>query len=137
MGRQALRITADTNLLVRATTGDDPVQALAARALLEAAELVVIPAAVLCEFAWVLGRGYRYTKEQLDSAIRRYVQAATVLTDRPAVEDGLRLLLEGGDFSDGVIAHQGRLTGGDTFATFDQTALRLLTRLGHAAVCPA
>ena len=132
-----MRITADTNLLVRATTDDDPVQAKAARACLEAADLVVIPATVLCEFAWVLGRGYRYSKDQLDSAIRLYAQAATVVMDRAAVEDGLKLLRAGGDFSDGVIAHQGRARGGDTFATFDQTAARLLTGLGYAAFCPA
>ena len=137
MGRQALRITADTNLLVRATTDDDPVQAEAARTLLENAELVVIPAEVICEFAWVLGRGYRYSKAQLARAIRTYMLAGSVVMDRAAMEDGLRLLAAGGDFSDGVIAHQGRAKGGITFATFDQTAVRLLTRLGHSAVCPA
>ncbi len=131
-----MRITADTNLLVRATTDDDPLQAEAARACLGAAERVVIPAAVICEFAWVLGRGYRYSREQLDSAIRRYAEASSVVIDRAAVADGLRVLRAGGDFSDGVIAHQGRAHGGDVFATFDGTASRLLTGLGYAATCP-
>ncbi len=137
MGRQALRITADTNLLVRATTDDDPVQAQAARACLAAAERVVIPAPVICEFAWVLGRGYKYSKEQQHSAIQRYVEASSVVIDRAAVEDGLRILRAGGDFSDGVIAHQGRARGGDVFATFDQTASRLLSGFGYSAICPA
>ena len=44
-----MKITADTNVLVRALVQDDPEQARAASALLEQAELVAIPLPVLCE----------------------------------------------------------------------------------------
>ncbi len=126
-----MRITADPNLLVRATTDDDLGQAILARALLGSAERVAIPVAVLCEFAWVLGGGYRYTKAQIGSAIQSYIDARSVTTDRAAVEAGLRLLAAGGDFADGAVAQQGRAAGGAMFASFDRTALRLLSALGH------
>ena len=51
-----MKITADTNVLVRALVQDDPGQARAASALLEQAELVAVPLPVLCELVWVLHR---------------------------------------------------------------------------------
>ena len=132
-----MNITADTNLLVRASTGDDPDQARSARSLLDAADRIVIPPAVFCEFAWVLGRAYRYTNVQIGTAIRRYVDAASVVTDRPSVQAGLKLLAAGGDFVDGVIAEQGRADGGTIFASFDRTALKLLTKFGYEIHYPS
>ena len=44
-----MRITADTNVLVRFVVADDPGQAAAAAALLERAEAVVLTVPVLCE----------------------------------------------------------------------------------------
>ena len=64
-----MRITADTNVLVRALVQDDPVQARVASALLAQAELVVVPLPVMCELVWMLRR-----------------------VDRPAVRAGLQLL---------------------------------------------
>ena len=52
-----MRITADTNVLVRALVQDDPEQAKAATDLLESEELIAIPVPVLCELVWVLRRG--------------------------------------------------------------------------------
>ena len=44
-----MRITADTNVLVRVLVHDDPDQARAAMDLLSRAELVAVPLPVLCE----------------------------------------------------------------------------------------
>ena len=44
-----MKVTVDTNVLVRALVQDDPEQAKAAIALLERAELIAIPVPVLCE----------------------------------------------------------------------------------------
>lgn len=49
-----MRIIADTNLLLRAITGDDPVQSPIAQAELARAETIAIPLVVQCERAWVL-----------------------------------------------------------------------------------
>ena len=51
-----MKITADTNVLVRALVQDDPEQAKSASALLEQAELMAVPLPVLCELVWVLRR---------------------------------------------------------------------------------
>ena len=54
-----MKITADTNVLVRALVQDDPEQSRAACTVLEKAELIAIPLPVLCELVWVLRRVYR------------------------------------------------------------------------------
>ena len=38
----------------------------------------------------------------------------------------------GGDFADGVIAHEGRWLGGETFVSFDRQAVKLLAAQGEA-----
>ena len=50
-----MRVTADTNVLGRATVLDDPAQARRATTLLSEAELVAMPLTVLCEFVWEPG----------------------------------------------------------------------------------
>lgn len=131
-----MRITADTNVLVRATLKDDAEQAEAARRLLRAAQSVAIPLSAFCEFAWVLGGGYRYSKAQISTAIEQYLHSASVMTDRDAVEAGLAFLSQGGDFADGVVAHEGRKLGGEYFASFDRKALRLVAQHGYKTIEP-
>ena len=129
-----MRITADTNILVRAAAGDDdPAQTRAARAALLAAELVCVPVVALCEFVWVLKRGYRYDDETITSAIRVLMASATVRVDRPAVEAGLAMLSAGGDFADGCIAFEGSRLGGEVFCSFDRQAVRLVQAGGGEA----
>ena len=60
-----------------------------------------------------------------------------VVTDLPAVEAGLSSLRAGGDFADGVIAHQGEALGGTVFASFDRRAVARLRSNGAAAADPA
>ena len=48
------------------------------------------------------------------------------------MEAGLAVLEAGGDFADGVIAHQGQWLGGDTFVSFDRQAVTLLSEQGLA-----
>jgi predicted nucleic-acid-binding protein len=56
-----------------------------------------------------------------------------VMVNRPAVEAGLAVLEAGGDFADGVIAHEGRWLGGDVFVSFDQRAVTLVEGQNRAA----
>ncbi|MEA5474647.1 type II toxin-antitoxin system VapC family toxin [Synechococcus sp. CCY9201] len=126
-----MKITADTNVLVRALVQDDPDQASAASALLERAELVAIPLPVLCELVWVLRRVYRFSTSDCIGAIEALLASESVRTDRPAVRAGLQLMAAGGDFADGVIAYGGRQLGGQQFVTFDRDAARLLAAAGE------
>ena len=128
-----MRITADTNLLVRVLVQDDPEQARAAMDLLRRAELVAVPLPVLCELVWVLKRVYGFAAADCVAAIEALLAARAVVTDRPAVKCGLRLLAVGGDFADAVIAFGGRRLGGERFVSFDRCAVQLLVELGEPA----
>lgn len=61
------------------------------------------------------------------------LDASNVALDRQAVEAGRALLNRGGDFADGVIAHDGQWLGGEYFLSFDKKAVRLLQVAGEAA----
>ncbi|HYE48995.1 MAG TPA: type II toxin-antitoxin system VapC family toxin [Azospirillaceae bacterium] len=132
-----MRLTADTNILVRAAADDDPRQSPAARRLLSEVELIAVPVPVLCEFVWVMARGYGKPPAEIVRAIRSLIAAGPVRTDVPAVEAGLAFLEAGGDFADGVIAFQGRQLGAETFASFDRNALDLVRAGGGEAVEPS
>jgi predicted nucleic-acid-binding protein len=128
-----MKITADTNLLVRAITGDNVEQGRAAKGALESAEVVAIPTSALCELVWVLSQGYKHSAANIAEAIRRLINGANVVVDPPATEAGLSLLDAGGDFADGIIAYQGNWLGADTFVSFDRRAVKLLESQGKAA----
>jgi predicted nucleic-acid-binding protein len=132
-----MKITADTNLLVRAITGDNVEQGTAAKDELERAEVVAIPTSALCELVWVLSQGYKHSAENIAEAIRRLINGANVTVDSPATDAGLKMLDAGGDFADGVIAHEGHWLGADTFVSFDKRAVKLLASQGKPARLPA
>ncbi|MDE1918728.1 MAG: type II toxin-antitoxin system VapC family toxin [Sphingomonadales bacterium] len=121
-----MKITADTNILVRAVVADDEAQARTAQNLLERAELVAIPIMAICEFCWVLTRAYKLPADDIAQAIRALASGDNVAVDWPAIEAGLAMLDAGGDFADGVIAHGGAWLEGETFVSFDRKAISLL-----------
>lgn len=128
-----MKVTADTNILIRAVLRDDAVQAQAADRLLREAELVTIPLPALCEFAWVLSRGYKLPRSRVAVAIRTLLESANVVTEPRSAAAGLALLDAGGDFADGVIAFEGAALGGEIFASFDKGAVERLTKQGVQA----
>jgi predicted nucleic-acid-binding protein len=126
-----MKIAVDTNVLVRAITGDDERQSATAQAELSQAELAVLPIPALCELVWVLTRGYGITPREIGGAIRRLINSENVVVNRPAVEAGLAQLDAGGDFADGVIAYEGRWLGAEVFASFDRQAVTLMQDRGE------
>ena len=131
-----MKVTVDTNVLIRAAVRDDVKQAKMAAKLLMSAELVAIALPSLCEFVWVLRRVYGFTAADVAHAIRALLDAANTETNRPAAEAGLAVLEAGGDFADGVIAFEGQWLGGETFVSFDKQAVALLTAQGRSARLP-
>lgn len=127
-----MKISLDTNVLLRLIVGDDEAQQRTAAETLEGAELVAVSAHVLCEFAWVLDRSYRVAKPEISTAIRRILEMRNIVANRPTVEAGLAVLDAGGDFADGVIAFDGQWLGGDTFVSFDKKATKLIEAQGTA-----
>ncbi len=125
-----MKITADTNVLVRAIMGDDPRQSEIAQAVLAEADLVALALPTLCELVWVLAKGYKVPSDEIAETIRRLVNTANIAVNRPAAEAGLALLDQGADFADGVIAYEGSWLGADAFVSFDKRATRLLEGRG-------
>ncbi|MDE0270493.1 MAG: type II toxin-antitoxin system VapC family toxin [Gammaproteobacteria bacterium] len=121
-----MRITVDTNVLLRTILRDDTEQADAAEALLARATVLAIPIPVFCELSWVLRRSYQQTASQVADTIQAICAIETVVTDKPAVDAGTKVLRSGGDFADGAIARQGESLGGTVLATFDRRALTIL-----------
>ena len=126
MVQSKVKITADTNVLVRAAVQDDPHQARLASKLLQESNLVAVPVPVLCEFVWVLRRGYKRSVVEIADAIHRLMNSANVVMNRPAVEAGLAVLQAGGDFADGAIAYEGDWLGAEEFVSFDSKAVSIL-----------
>ena len=129
-----MKITVDTNVLVRAAVQDDAEQAALAARTLRQAESIAVPLTSLCEFVWVLIRVYRMTLTDAAEAIRALMATRNVEMNRLAAEAGLGVLEAGGDFADGVIAYEGRGLGGQTFVSFDKRAVRLLLEQGQDAL---
>jgi predicted nucleic-acid-binding protein len=128
-----VKITVDANVLVRTVVHDDLRQARVAEKALERATLIAVSLPCLCEFVWVLRRVYGRSDTAIATAIRTLIDAANVVTNRPAVEAGLAILEAGGDFADGVMAYEGAWLGADTFVSFDKQAVALLSKQGQAA----
>jgi predicted nucleic-acid-binding protein len=128
-----MKITADTNVLIRAAVRDDIPQAREAAKVMREADLVAVPVPVLCEFVWVLRRGYKKPDLDISVAIRRLMNGVNVVMNRPAVEAGLSVLDAGGDFADGIIAYEGDWLGGKEFVSFDSKAVSVLQSRGSRA----
>lgn len=128
-----MKITADTNVLLRAIVADDKAQAERASELLESADMVAVSLQALCEFVWVLRSRYGVDRADIAGVIRTLLNTNSVVVNRPAAEAGLALLEAGGDFADGIIAFDGCSLGGEVFMSFDKRAVSLLAKQGQAA----
>lgn len=126
-----MKITADTNVLVRALTEDHAEQSRAAQIALSKADIVALTIPTLCELVWVL-RSYRIQPSDIAGTLRGLLNGANIAANRPAAEAGLAMLDAGGDFADGVIAYEGNWLGADTFVSFDKKAVRLIEAQGRS-----
>ncbi len=128
-----MKITVDTNVLIRGIVRDDLKQAAAAAKILKNASLIAVSLPCLCEFVWVLRRVYGFDSDAIATAIRALLDTKNATMNRPAAEAGLALLEAGGDFADGVMAYEGTWLGGESFVSFDKKAIELLAEQGQAA----
>ena len=124
-----MRVTADTNILVRAAALDDPVRLQPRhgdyrRSGADRGDLAALVRIRLGARQATIGRARSCSSDQESG---RRLNGAV---DRPAVEAGLALLEAGGDFADGVIAFEGRRLGGTVFASFDRRASELIAANG-------
>lgn len=129
-----MRVTADTNVLLRVLVEDDVAQSARAVEFLAQAELVAVSLQSLCELVWVLRGSYGVSRADVAAGIRALLDTGKVVANRPAVEAGMAMLEAGGDFADGVIAYDGAWMGAETFVSFDKQAVGLLKKQGRAAL---
>jgi predicted nucleic-acid-binding protein len=128
-----MKMIADSNVLIRAAVRDNVRQARAAASLLRDAEVIAVSLTCACEFVSVLRTVYKVKREDIAAALHALLDAGNVEVNRPAVEAGMAVLNAGGDFTDGVIAYEGRWLGGETFVSFDKNALPIAVVLGNKA----
>ncbi|TIW17966.1 MAG: type II toxin-antitoxin system VapC family toxin, partial [Mesorhizobium sp.] len=81
-----MKVSLDTNVLLRLVVGDDEAQQQTAAETLERAELVAISVQALCEFVWVLDRSYRVARPDISASIRRILDMRNVVANRPTIE---------------------------------------------------
>ena len=128
-----MKVTADTNVLARAALLDDPTRGAVAAKLPREATLIAVSLPCLCELVWLMRYGAKLSKEEVATTIRDLLEADNVVMNRPAVEAGLALLEAGGNFADGIMAHEDKWLGGETFVSFNRQAVKLLSEQGEAA----
>jgi predicted nucleic-acid-binding protein len=128
-----VRITVDTDILVRAVVRDDERQAQAAATPLREAEVIAVTRPCLCEFVWVLRRVYGLAPNDIATALETVLNTGNMVVNRPAAEAGLAILRAGDDFAGGLIAYEGAWLGGDTLVSFDGRAVSLIAGQGQEA----
>ena len=122
----------DTNVIVRYLTGDDPVQAGKARAVIGQGP-VFVPRTVVLEVEWVLRGVYDLPVSQTIPAIRALAGLPGVLfEDASLVARALDWAEAGMDFADAL--HLAAAVECEGFLTFDKRLSRLATRRGDVTV---
>ena len=119
----------DSNVILRAITGDDPVESPLARGLLATLSddrPGVINPVVLVETAWTLRARYKYPRLEILGHIEKLMgSGAYQIVDRNAVSEALVISRQHSvEFADALIGEINRLVGCETTITFDQGAAR-------------
>lgn len=121
----------DTNIIVRLLTADEPVQAEAARQIIEGGDIFV-GVTVLLEAEWVLRAAYGFGTNEIAAALRGFAGLVGVtLEDSAAVALALEWMAKGMDFADAL--HLARAAHCSAFVTFDR---KLASRAKDAAHLP-
>ena len=108
----------DTNIVVRLLTGDDPSQAKAARAVIEAGD-VFIGSTVVLETEWVLRGGYGFLPEEIAKGLRGLFGLPAITLEEPVeVGEALEWMERGMDFADSL--HVARSAHCSAFVSFDR-----------------
>jgi predicted nucleic-acid-binding protein len=121
-------IAVDTNVLVRLLTGDEPVQATAARSLF-ASGPVWIAKTVLLETGWVLRSLYEFEEQTIRDAFIKLLGLRNVhVEDESSIAAALELTSHGIEFADAM--HLSSRPEGVKFVSFDKSFIRRAKRAG-------
>ena len=121
-------LAADTNVVVRFLTRDDPVQSPRSRRLLND-NAIWVPVTVVLETEWVLRSVYRFRPDEFADGIVALAGLPRLqIQHRAEVDRALALHRQGVDFADAL--HLALAADCHEFATFDRGFLRVGRRLG-------
>lgn len=122
-------IAADTNVVVRFLTGDDPVQAAAATRLFSENKVLILPT-VLLESAWVLSAAYGFKDAAIREAFGKLLTMRGIeVAEESAVIRAMSAWAHGLDFADALHASLA-MESGASLATFDKALLRKSAKAG-------
>ena len=125
-------LSIDTNIIVRALLGDDPLQSNRARALIKA-NRVWVSTTVLLEVGWVLRSAYKLPKSDVIANLTGFVELENVtLQEQERVATALDWSVKGMDFADAL--HLAAAQSSDSFVTFDQKLETKAKAMGARAV---
>lgn len=127
-------IAADTNVIVRLLTADEPRQTEQARRLFET-ETVFLPKTVILEAEWVLRRLYRQERLPINRAFEALLSLPNVrCEDEPAIRQALEWNRANLDFADALHLASGGTA--ERFVTFNHRLIRGATTVGLAVSEP-
>lgn len=132
-----MKITVDTNLLIRFLIKDDKFQNQKVWDIFFEAEEIFIPITVLCEVVWVLSFSYKLSNSFIAAKLQNLIEIPIFIVDKPVVNFGIKVLEANGDFADGVNAFLGKQffeNQNSKFISFDKKAVKILNSLGIDAV---
>ena len=125
-------LSIDTNIIVRALIGDNPLQSNKARALIRA-NRVWVCTTVLLEVEWVLRSAYKLPKSDVIASLTAFVGLANVNLQEPErVAKALDWAVKGMDFADAL--HLAATQSIDSFVTFDQQLASTAKAIGTGPV---
>jgi predicted nucleic-acid-binding protein len=125
-------LAVDTNIVVRLLTADDPEQSLAARELVNGADIFVA-STVLLETEWVLRSTYGFSPTRIAEKLQAFVGLPQLTLEAPdAVAAALNWMAAGMDFADAL--HLAAAERCEAFVSFDRRLGRLARRLGGMSV---
>jgi predicted nucleic-acid-binding protein len=112
----------DTNILVRYLTQDDPNQAETANREIQDGQSFFITSIVMCELVWVLETAYKYSRQEIISALDQILLTYQFNFENKSLQQSAldHYRSEKGDFSDHLIAQIGKQAGCTETLTFDK-----------------
>ena len=128
----------DTNILLRATLNDDPVQSMAAQQLLRSLGEDApgfINLLVLMEFFWVLRSRYKLPRTRLAGVMRDLLEIQHIEFEALETVGKALTTYESGnaDFSDAIFALRNRELGAHSTFTFDESAAKSVSGMKFLA----
>jgi predicted nucleic-acid-binding protein len=119
----------DANVLIRHLTGDPPVQARRATALLAAADELLVPDLIVAEVVFVLESFYEVKRQRVAELVRAVIGfPAIVVVDAPLLLRALEIYeVDRIDFAEAYLVASAEVSGVETIVSFDRSIDRVGT----------